>query len=88
MKVSLGFEVHESIPQVNYEKQSTAWLILVHVHKNILDNINLADLANEYVNRNSGKQTSDIFLKINHNICKIKGIVMQIWKSTHMFVFI
>ena len=53
-------------------------LILVHVHKNILDNINLADLANEYVNRNSGKQTSDIFLKINHNICKIKGIVMQI----------
>ena len=24
MKVSLGFEVHKSIPQVNYEKQSTA----------------------------------------------------------------
>ena len=24
-------------------------LVLVHVHKNILDNINLADVANEFV---------------------------------------
>ena len=26
-------------------------LMLVHVHKNILDNINLADVANEFVDR-------------------------------------
>ena len=33
-------------------------IILVHVHKNILDNINLADVANEFLDRkDSPKQT-------------------------------
>ena len=33
-------------------------LILVHVHKNILDNINFADIANQFVDRkDSLKQT-------------------------------
>ena len=33
-------------------------LMLMHVHKNIVDNKNLADVANEYVDRkNSRKQT-------------------------------
>ena len=47
-------------------------LILVHVHKNIMDNTNLADDANEFVDRKTApNKQSDIFLKITHNICKI-----------------
>ena len=33
-------------------------LILVHVHKNILDNINLADVANEFVDKKIQPQTN------------------------------
>ena len=47
-------------------------LILVHVHKNIMDNTNLADDANEFVDRKTApNKQSDIFLRITHNICKI-----------------
>ena len=31
-------------------------LILVHVQKNILDNINLADVANEFVDRKDSRK--------------------------------
>ena len=31
-------------------------LILVHVHKNILENINLADVANEFVDRKDSRK--------------------------------
>ena len=31
-------------------------LMLVHVHKNILDNINLADVANEFVDRKDSRK--------------------------------
>ena len=42
-------------------------LILVHVHKNILDNINLADAANEFVDKKySHKQTFKHFSQ-NHS---------------------
>ena len=49
-------------------------LMLMHLHTNILDNINLADVANEFVNRkDSRKQTfRQFFLKITHNIRTIK----------------
>ena len=48
-------------------------LMLVHVHNDILDNINLAHVANQFVGRKDGrKQTSDNFLRIIHNICKIQ----------------
>ena len=31
---------------------------------------------------------SDIFLRIIHDICKIKGTLMQIWKSAYLFLLI
>ena len=47
--------------------------MLMRVQKNILDNINLANVANEFVDRkDSRNKHSDIFLRIIHNICKIK----------------
>ena len=46
-------------------------LILVHVHKNISDNINLADVANEIADKKATNKHSDIFLRIIHNICNI-----------------
>ena len=47
--------------------------MLVHVHINILDNINLADVANEFVDRkDSRKQKFGHFFRVIHNICKIK----------------
>ena len=46
-------------------------LILVHVHKDILDNINLGDVANQFVDKKAANKHSDIFLRIIHNICKI-----------------
>ena len=30
-------------------------LILVHIHKNVLDNINLDDVANEFVDRKDSR---------------------------------
>ena len=37
----------------------------MHVHKNILGNINLADVANEFVDRKDNrKQTNIIFLEL------------------------
>ena len=45
-------------------------LILLHVHKNFLDNMNLNDGRNEFVDRKATKQ-SDIFVRITHNVCKI-----------------
>ena len=46
--------------------------MLVHVHINILDNINLADVANEFVDRkDSSKQKFRHFSQNFHNICKI-----------------
>ena len=48
-------------------------LLMVHVHKNILDNINLGYVANEFVDGiDSRKQTYRYFLRTIHNICKIK----------------
>ena len=39
-----------------------ALIMLMHIHKNILDNINLADVANEFVDkRESQKQTFGYF---------------------------
>ena len=39
-----------------------ALIMLMHIHKNILDNINLADVANEFVDkRDSQKQTFGCF---------------------------
>ena len=40
-------------------------LILVHVHKNVLDNLNLADVANEFIDKkDSRKQT---FRHLSHH---------------------
>ena len=47
--------------------------MLTNVHKNILHNINLADIANEFVNRKDSRKHSDIFLRIIHNECKVKS---------------
>ena len=38
--------------------------MLMHVHKNILDNINLADVFNEFFERKDSRKNSDIFLRI------------------------
>ena len=38
--------------------------MLMHVHKNILDNINLADVLNEFFERKDSRKNSDIFLRI------------------------
>ena len=55
-------------------------LILVHVHKNILDNINLADVVNEFADKKAVNKYSDIFLRIIHNICNIA-------LTLHLFIF-
>ena len=58
--------------------------MLVHVHNNILDNINLADVANQFVDRkDSRKKHSGIFLRIIHNICKITLKLSYF----HIFIF-
>ena len=50
-----------------------ALILAVHVHKSTLDNINLADVANELVDRkDSRKQSFGRFFRIIHIICKIK----------------
>ena len=49
-------------------------IILAHVHKNILDNINLAEL-NSLTGKKAANKNSDIFLRIIHNICKITLIL-------------
>ena len=50
-----------------------ALILVVHVYKNTLDNINLADAANEFVDsKGSRKQSFGRFLRTIHNICKIK----------------
>ena len=47
--------------------------MLVHVHINILDNINLADVVNQFVDmKDSRKQTFGHFSQNSNNICKIK----------------
>ena len=43
-------------------------LMLVHVHKNILDNINFADVVNEFVDRKDNFK----LLRIIQNTCNIK----------------
>ena len=40
-------------------------LMLMHVHKNVLDNINLADVANELVDRKHSRKL--IFKYFSHN---------------------
>ena len=41
--------------------------MLVHIHINIVDNINLADVANQFVDRrDTRKQTLDIFPRITY----------------------
>ena len=51
-------------------------LILVYVHNNILDNINLADVANQFVYRKDKRNKhSEIYLKIIYWNCKIKLIL-------------
>ena len=48
-------------------------LMLIHVHKNILDNTNLASVANEFADRKeSRKQNPDTFLRIVHNNIDIR----------------
>ena len=48
-------------------------LMLMHFHKNILGNINLADvLTNLLIEKTAGNKYLDILLRIVHNICKIK----------------
>ena len=48
-------------------------LMLMHVHINILNNINLANVAPDSVDRkDSRKQTFRHFLKIIYSICKTK----------------
>ena len=48
-------------------------LMLMHVHKNILNNINTADVAvNLLKEKTTANKHSDIFLRIIHNICEIK----------------
>ena len=46
-------------------------LILLHVYKNISDNIYLAAVTNEFIHRKD-KETFRFFFRIIHNICKIK----------------
>ena len=51
-------------------------LRLMHIHKNILDNINLADVLrmNFLIEETAENKHSGIFLRIIHNISKIKLI--------------
>ena len=56
--------------------------MLVHVHNNILDNINLADVANQFVDRkDSRKKHSGIFLRIIHNTVEPLLTVTSIHRS-------
>ena len=62
-------------------------IILAHVHKNILDNINLAEL-NSLTEKKAANKNSDIFLRIIHNICKITLILkyfLSIYISYQMY---
>ena len=63
--------------------------MLVRVHNNILDNINLADVVNQLVDKkDSRKKHSGIFLRIIHNICKITlklSYFSYIYISYHMY---
>ena len=51
-------------------------LMLMHVNKNMLHNINLADVSKDFffffIEKTAANKHSDIFLRIIHNICKIK----------------
>ena len=48
-------------------------LMLMHFHKNILDNINIPDvLTNLLIEKTAGNKYLNILLRIIHNICKIK----------------
>ena len=42
-------------------------LILVHVHKNIVDNINLADVANEFVDKKDSRKQTFRYFSHNHS---------------------
>ena len=58
--------------------------MLMHVHKNILDNINLTDVVHEFVNKKiAANKQSDIFLRIIHNIYKIK---LKLWYFLYIYI--
>ena len=63
-------------------------LILVHVHINILDKINLADIEpiNLLIKKRAANKHSDIFLRIIHNICKIK-LTLDTFCTSLIFIF-
>ena len=49
-------------------------LMLMHVNKNMLHNISLADVSKDFffIEKAAANKHSDIFFRIVHNICKIK----------------
>ena len=87
--------VRKSIPQVNYGKSSTECSNTGDVHKGILDNINLADVANEYANRKVANKHQTFFselittyvsfsyIYISYHMCK----TWSICNSTTVLVF-
>ena len=63
----------EGLPSANWQHA----LMLMHVNKNMLHNINLADVSKDFfffflIEKTAANKHSDIFLRIIHNKCKIK----------------
>ena len=60
-------------------------LMLVHIHNNILDNINLADVVKItlLIEKTAANKHSGIFLRIIHNICKVK---LTLWCFSYIYI--
>ena len=46
--------------------------MLMYDHKNILHSMNLANVANGFVDSKDSNKHSEIFVRIIHNMCKIQ----------------
>ena len=60
-------------------------LMLVHVNNNILDNINLADVANQFVDRKN-RRTTNIQTFISELFIKIVRLSLHLG-TFHIFIF-